>query len=126
MENLKELSNIGIILWAGVMVVYLISLLITHYYSKRSISSQKKLILEKFIYQNKIIISIVRISIVLFSMSILIGMHFGEFIKICRAMILLIGIILPGYFLILIGLKLEKRNLARKVVDSGPEKETKE
>lgn len=118
MENFKPLSNTGLIFWAITIIIYFVSFIINcFYYSKSSISSRQKAIYERFLKQNRILVIIVRSIVIIFSMLALILIQFYDLRKTVNIMLVLIGVILPTYFLSLIAVKLEEMSLARPVVE---------
>ncbi len=125
MHNFKVVSKVGIIIWTMTIVAYLISILINNYYSRTTISPYYKEIYGKFIKQNEVLIKIVRMIIITLSLAILIGVHYYDLKTTMKLISLLVGGILPAYFLLLIGANLEEKSVARPVGESEDKKDIK-
>ncbi|MHB8156113.1 MAG: hypothetical protein ACYDEQ_01755 [Desulfocucumaceae bacterium] len=126
MEDFKLLSITGMIFWGITIITYFISLLINYfYYLKTSISNKQKVIYERLLKQSRLLVILVRLIVIIFSILTLVFIHFINTSKTFGLMLLLIGLILPAYFLSLIAVKLEEMSLSRPVFDQITEPQIK-
>ena len=118
MNDFRIISSTGLIIWTLTIAIYIISIIIIkYYYSRTTVSPYYKEVYHKFEKQNKFLIYFIRMIITILSLTILIGAPYFDTKKTVKLIFILIGMILPAYFLSLMGANLEEKSVARPVAE---------
>jgi len=113
--RIKTLSYAGLILWFLVVLAYIWGIYCK--YSSKKIKSAEAASLKKFIDQTKFIIKLAQFLIIIASVSILVNSLYYNFKRSIEIMFLLLGVILPAYFLGLYGFRIEEIRLDKRKID---------